>query len=139
MKKEILRSKFSEYLNDDTRYRKFVRHINKGYQKRLLFWQEKELETFSNENSIAVPNYEELEEAFRICEIHGAELQKGKVKVFNGNIDCTREYEEACIELFPNSWLGPINGPKEKYGKNLEIWYCPLCRSAEQKWSKSHA
>lgn len=128
------REKFRSFLADDARYCKFVEVINRGRDARLFFWQERAIEKFCAEYSLLIPSYEELREIFDICELHGNTLEHGMVSVFHGHVDYSREYTKACQELFPNSYLSEVNGPKEMYGKNIEIRFCQACRDAENRW-----
>jgi hypothetical protein len=128
------RAKFKEFLGDEDRYKKFVATVNRGREGRLLFWQERAVERFCSSNVIPVSSYEDLRELFAVCELHGNKLENGTVKVFKGHVDYSQEYNKACQELFPNSYMSDINGPQEMWGKYLEIRYCQACRDAEHQW-----
>ena len=133
------REKFREFLNDDVRYRKFIVTINRTKDDRLLFWQERVIEKFCQQYSIASHSFIDLRRIFNICEVHGAPLENGKVKVFRGHIDYSQDYERACAELFPNSHLSEVNGPKEMQGKYYNIRFCQACREAQQQWGQQNA
>ena len=134
MKKEEYRKLFLEYLDDEVRYGKFVAQINSRQKNRLAYWQEKEIENFSEKHSLQVLSYDELLDIFSICEVHGDELQDGVVRVFNGHIDYSPAYGESASKLFPNSYLDEINGPRELYGKDAPVRFCPSCRKARNEW-----
>lgn len=133
------REKFKIYLDDVDRYRKFVRLLNRGKENRLLYWQEKVMNSFCEKYTIEFPSSEHLKVIFAICELHNEPLKHGTVKVFAGHIDYSREYDNACAEKFPNSYMSEINGPKELYGKYIDINFCSACREAEKQWKQKNA
>ncbi|MDO6526760.1 hypothetical protein Q4519_13800 [Motilimonas sp. 1_MG-2023] len=139
MDREEFRKRFYDYLGDSVRYRKFVAQLNKSTKNRLAYWQQKNVVTFSNEHGLEVPEFFELRDIFNVCEVHGDELLEGLVKVFRGHVDYSREYEQATIAYFPNSYMNEINGPTELHGKSIAIKYCPACRVACEEWQRENA
>ncbi len=139
MNESEFREKFREFLNDEDRYKKFVATINRDKDNRLLFWQERTIEKFCQQYSLDIPSFNGLRGIFDICELHGSRLENGKVKVFCGHVDYSKDYTKACAELFPNSHLSEVNGPEEMQGKYYNIRFCQTCREAQQKWSKKNA
>jgi hypothetical protein len=70
------------------------------------------------------------------CEVHGARMNRGIVKVTYGLPAITSDYIEACKESFPNSnsiVFGGCMVPPGPPNFNRVI-YCSQCRRAESDW-----
>jgi hypothetical protein len=72
------------------------------------------------------------------CEVHGARMHRGVVKVTYGLPLITKDYTEACKEYFPNSNSVVFGGCVVLPGPpDFErVIYCSQCRRAESEWWK---
>jgi hypothetical protein len=129
-----LRKAFAAFLGDE-RFRKFVAT---GWRRgRLRFWQEQEWRRFCAARPEINAGFEELGLALRICEVHGDELQADEVELFHGCIDYAQDYIETRNRLFPHAATGPVSTEgATMQGDRIGVWYCPSCRTAEDKWSR---
>jgi hypothetical protein len=121
----------------DERYFKF---ISQGRKHRRLFWQEEALAQFFDSHPEHRLSGEQLAEALRVCEVHGAELQIGTAQVFEGCVDYTREFLAARELKFPHACLEPISTegrPASEF--NTSVWICSECRDVQLRRSKSRS
>jgi hypothetical protein len=86
-------------------------------------------------------SHEDLCATFRICELHGCELQTKTVPVVDGCVDYVSEYQRDMIERFPHAtrdFVSTEGGPK-KSNQEL-ISYCPECDGVREttRWKAAN-
>ena len=133
---EQIRKEFYDFVNDRDIYNKFVRHLNCSGQGRLLYKQELRWNEFRTKHLDRDYTYEELQEIFRVCEIHNVALVKDTVKVQQGHLDYSRDFEEASVNLFPYARTSPIFVWDPKGRKYLDVWFCERCREAKKNYNE---
>jgi hypothetical protein len=130
-----LRELFAKFIGAD-RYRRFIWQINR--RDRLRAWQEDIWGRFMAANpELAVLSHDEIRAAFRVCEIHGDELQTYSTRVFRGNVDYAPDYDQAWSSLFPYSKRDFWSSEGTPYeGNTIELLYCPTCCLTQNKWEE---
>jgi len=113
---------FEEFLGTE----RFEKFIAQGFEPRLRFWQEQELERFYVQHPELRIDLDDIKAILRICQVHRIDL---KAEAPSAVYDCVIwGYRERGIikKYFPHAELFPI-------GKST-VWYCEACRSAHQAW-----
>lgn len=128
-----LRKAFAAFLGDE----RFTKFVAAGWRRgRLRYWQEQEWRRFCAARPDVRAGLDDLEVALRICELHGDELRPDEVELFHGCLDFAQEYVEMRNRLFPHATSGPVATEGSPMGGDrIGVWYCPSCRSAEEKWN----
>ena len=131
-----IREGFYEFLDDEQIYNKFVRHLNCSNQGKLLFKQELHWNNFKDKYLNRDYGFSEIQEIFRVCEVHNVELVKGTVELRQGHLDYTRDYEQASAKLFPYACISPFFVWDTKGQSVVDVWYCPKCRVAKASFNE---
>jgi TonB family protein len=86
----------------------------------------------------------------RFCPVHKTRLLRDRVEIAYGLIGFKTGYEEAEKKLFPKANLEVLGGcvvemqincdgtQVQSSPKYAEVLYCPACRRAQARWSKTH-
>src|SRR5215218_4888141 len=121
-----VRSSFRKF-SGEARFRQFVRAVSQSCPKkgRIFYWQEKLWDEFISTNASAFTSEDDILEAFRICDVHGCELETPPSEDSSAEIRDTPEYNEAFRTLFPLA--------ASRY------WVCPQCRVEHQRWISENA
>jgi len=135
MNKKSIRLDLKSFVDDEDRYRRFVRQIRTDKKGRLKFWQEQLVNDFSNSEFGYELSYSELRDTFNICEIHDIEMMTQAVKVSIRHVDVFHEDSEKAPNLHPNYLPDLINGTQDMQGKKFDIEFCPECNRLYRKWS----
>lgn len=117
-----MKERFEAFLGTE-RFEKFVAQ---GFEPRLRFWQEQELERFYLKHPELRCDLDDIKVILRICQVHRADLRAETPIV---EYDCVIEgnwHKEIARKYFPNARLVSL-------GKGT-VWYCEACRSAYQAW-----
>ena len=139
--KEI-RARFKRHSGDE-RYAKFIKaiHFFAKFHGRLRHWQEILWGDFIATNPECHMSHDDLCATFRICELHGCELQCKTVPVVDGCVDYAREYERDMVEHFPHAARDFVSTEgRPKQSNREQIWYCPECDAVRDttKWSATN-
>lgn len=127
-----LRRAFAAFLGRE-QFRKFVEQG--WFRGRLRFWQEQAWGRFVAEHPEFAIELGEMEAVFRICHLHGVELQSGYADVFHGCRNLTQSYIEVRSRLFPRAALDPVSTEAQSFeGGRVGVWFCPSCRRAAEAW-----
>ena len=126
-----IRRDFYNFVGDTNIYNKFVRHLNCSNQGRLLFKQEMRWNSFQDKILGREYGFDEIQEIFRVCEVHNIDLVKDTVKLKQGHLDYSREYEQASANLFPYACSSPYFVWDTKGQKAIDVWFCQKCRDAK--------
>lgn len=119
-----LRERFSAFLNDDARYRKFITACNDLYSKdrELRYWQQPVWDLFIKE----YPEYASLDasairNAFHVCHVHLIPLKQVEIPIYKGvwDISYIDEAERARSENAPYSPEFSVDS--EYWGKRTHI------------------
>ncbi|QDU02136.1 hypothetical protein V6x_18370 [Gimesia chilikensis] len=103
-----LRERFRSFLNDDARFRKFIRACNEFFytSRELRYWQQQEWDIFIKEYpeyaTLSVPA---IRDAFHVCHVHLDPLKQVEVPIHKGvrDIYYAPEAERARSENAPYS------------------------------------
>jgi hypothetical protein len=120
-----VRVAFREFAGE-VRFRKFVRAVSQRCHRkeRLFFWQEQLWGNFVCTVPRAARCPDEILRAFRICDVHGCELEPTPTNDALAEIRDTPEYGQALETLFPLA--------AGRY------FVCPRCRFERQQWISEH-
>lgn len=124
-----VRSRFRRFAGD-ARFARFIAAVHgfAGYRGRLRHWQEQLWTDFISANPDCSMTHDELCAVFRICELHGCDLQSKRVPVVEGCVDFAPEYIHDRIERFPHASPDVVSTEGRPKQSNWEsIWYCATC------------
>ena len=138
-----IRSRFKRHAGNEP-FSKFIVAIHRFAQcrGRLRHWQEILWSDFVATNADCQMSHEDLCATFRICELHGYELQSQTVPVVDGCVDYAREYERDMIERFPHATRDFVSTEgRPKKSSRETIWYCPECDTVREttRWKAADA
>ena len=96
-----IRKRLCDFLGE-SQFRKFVKFVP-AYQegRRLLFWQERAWEKFVAEHPDCDLDFGQMVTVFRICSLHGNELEMKAISVVHGCVDYAPEFWQLRNERFP--------------------------------------
>ncbi len=110
-----------------------MKFVAQGFQPRLKFWQEQEVDRFYAAHSSWQHDICELEAALRFCHVHHCDLLLCSLPTFDGCLTLSSTYIRERTTHFPHAAvdarLVPDGGPS-----SVEAWYCPDCRLAVERW-----
>jgi hypothetical protein len=143
-----MRRAFAAFAGED-RFRSFVRALNKApvSLNRLRFWQAKLWAAFVGIDPRWPADFAAVRDAFRVCEVHGAELLRDAVHAPAGQIqwlhtqspDSGWPNPPAEFATFPYPGWGVDPAAWTGAGTRLmDVWYCPECRRLRAAWEAEH-
>jgi hypothetical protein len=123
----ILRVQFRDFCGQDE-YVKWLRVLNSfGREKgRLRSWQESLWEEFLLEYPSNVLNFAEIQEAFRICDVHDRELTASSAEI-------RERFQEFAFALASDQGV-----KLERFPYPSGEWYCPTCWDDFLAWEPQH-
>lgn len=124
-----VRTRFKAFAGD-VQFHNFVVQVHRfaGRRGRLRFWQDKLWNAFLVENQDCGIDHDELCTTFRVCELHGCELQSTSVPVVDGCVVYSRDYTIDSASRFPHAtreFVSTEGAPK--YSNRADIFYCNKC------------
>lgn len=134
MKLEKIRTSFQEHLGQE----KFIKffdafHTNCRHPKRLMYWQQKVWDEFSELHSVGLNTFEEIKAVFMFCRVHQQELQSDVVEIIYGTMRVVREEYEQQQRLYPFSNEYSFGGCQRLEKKSQRVDFCPVCRQVKMK------
>ena len=130
--RETLHSLFGE-----ERYRKFVACVNQhcASKQRLFYWQEQIWAKVEEELGIQVGDHQDIASFFRVCHVHGVELQRDRVRIIYGTFRPVPQgyldFEAANFPMANDETRGPCWVEPET---DREVLFCTACREAKSEW-----
>jgi hypothetical protein len=120
-----VRTAFRKFAGEE-RFRKFVRAVSRRCPEkgRLFFWQEQLWGGFVSTVAGVGTHQDEILRAFRICDVHGCELEPPPTNDAPTEVRDTPEYGQALHTLFPLA--------ASRY------FVCRQCRFDRQRWISEH-
>lgn len=120
-----VRAAFRNFAGEE-RFRRFVRAASQKCPEKgcLFFWQEQLWGKFVATVAGVGMRQNEILQAFRICDVHGCELEPPPTDNTSTEIRDTPEYEQALRTLFPLA--------------TSHYFVCRICRLEHQRWISEH-
>jgi len=124
-------------LYGEERYCKFVDYINSRCDDRgrLLYWQEQLWAGVEEKLGIHIGDYRDIAALFRVCHVHGVELQRETLPIIYGYFKPLPQgyikFEAAHFPLANDEARGP---DWEEAAKEREVLFCTACRQAKEEW-----
>lgn len=121
----------------EERYRKFVACVNGrcDSMQRLFYWQEQMWAKVEEEMGIQVGDYQDIASFFRVCHVHGVDLQRDVVRIIYGTFQQVPQgyiaFEAANFPMANEEVRGPC---WEEPAKHREVLFCSACREAKNEW-----
>lgn len=130
-----LREEFREFVGED-QYRKFVAvlHSSGRSKRRLLAWQEVLWGKFTSQKDIGKLPFDEIEQIFRVCEIHNCELESETLLIQYGTRNYSASYIVARDKLFPHANTQALGPCWQEERTEKVVFFCSICREAYYNW-----
>ena len=129
----LIRQKLLEFLGTP-KFRKFVKQLPySAAGTRLRYWQEEAWEQFVSAHPDFELTYEQIIRVFRICWLHGTELEQKAIPVRHGCVDYGPDYWRIRERRFPCApWPFFSTEGREMTETMVVIWYCTVCEKVER-------
>lgn len=129
---EELRHQFRAFVNDDERFRKFIKSCNETARERgrLRFWQQELWESFTDSNTkFANLEISAVVNAFRVCHVHVTPLRRAEVPIRKGLWGETRtaEVEAQICRDAPYSLPYALDSTAWGDATHITIDHCDEC------------
>ncbi len=127
-----LRKLFREFVNDDARFRRFIKTCNETAREngQLTFWQRELWESFADSNSrFANLEFSGIVDAFYVCHVHLTPLHRAEIPIQKGLwcVTGTSEVESQICGNAPYSTQFALDSPTWGNVTHITVDHCNEC------------
>jgi len=129
---EELRKLFREFVNDESKFRKFIETCNVTARQRgrLTYWQQQLWESFSKTHAdVASLEFTSIVDAFYVCHVHMKPLHRVDIPIQKG-LGCVTQAPEVEARIScdaPYSMQSSLDSPAWGDATHITVDHCDEC------------